>query len=229
MIEYIYVIENLKNGKFYLGRTNDPAQRKRAHFSELKRNGHGNPRLQAAFNKYGLEAFRFSVVDIAYGDEIEAKEAEWFAAFDQNKSFLYNCHFQTFGGPIISRPHSPESAEKISEAIRNGTRRYVFSILDERYYDQKPYRYLANKHGVGSSTLIRYVPEWEALRGVKMPTSFQVEGSRDRVGKFVELFDEIGPAAMRHLEQLNLTRKSLKKYLPEFGVEYGNVLIRPAA
>lgn len=226
-MQYIYVIENRNNGKFYIGRTNKPDARRRGHFSELRRGIHGNPRLQASFNKHGEKSFEFKVVDSCEDDVIEAKEAEWFQAFECNKSFLYNCHFNTHGGPKIWKPHTPESAAKISEAIKNGTRKYIFAILDERYNNKKSYRFLAKKHGVGANTLLDYIPEWEAKTGLKMPVSFQVEGSRERVSKFVELFSEIGVAAIRHLNELNVTRKSLKKYLPEFGIDYHQVLIRP--
>jgi group I intron endonuclease len=89
-MEYIYIIENSKTGKFYIGRTNDPSARKRCHLSELRRGVHGNPRLQASFNKHGEDAFEFKVVDSATPEMITAKEAEWFSAFDENKNYLYN-------------------------------------------------------------------------------------------------------------------------------------------
>lgn len=228
-MEYIYVIENRNNGKFYIGRTNNPAARRRGHFSELRRGIHNNPRLQNSFNKHGEEAFDFKVVDNAPAEQIEAKEAEWFASFEHDNNLLYNCHFRTHGGPIICKPHSPESAAKISEAIKNGTRKYIFTILDERYHDKRSFRYLAKKHGVGANTLLDYIPEWEERTGLKMPVSFQVEGSRERVKKFAELFSSIGSDAMRKLTELGVTRKSLKKYLPEFGIRYEEVLIRPTA
>lgn len=226
-MQYIYVIENLNNGKFYIGRTNKPDARRRGHFSELRRGIHGNPRLQASFNKHGENAFEFKVVDSCEDSQVEAKEAEWFDAFESNKSILYNCHFNTHGGPICYGPMPKETAIKISNAIKDGTRKYIFAILDERYNDKRSYRFLAKKHGVGANTLLDYTPEWEAKTGLKMPVSFQVEGSRERVSKFVELFSEIGVAAIRHLNELNVTRKSLKKYLPEFGIDYHQVLIRP--
>lgn len=228
-MQYIYVIENRNNGKFYIGRTNNPAARRRGHFSELRRGIHGNPKLQLSFNKHGEGAFEFKVVDSAPADQIEDKEAEWFAAFECNTGFLYNCHFNTHGGPKIWKPHTPESAAKISQAIKNGTRKYIFTILDERYHDERSFRYLAKKHGVGANTLLDYIPEWEGKTGLKMPTSFQVEGSRERVRKFAELFSSIGSDAMRKLTELGVTRKSLKKYLPEFGIRYEEVLIRPTA
>lgn len=225
-MEYIYVIENKNSDKFYIGRTNDPAARKRGHLSELRRGIHGNPRLQASFNKHGESAFEFKVVDSAPSDSIHEKEAEWFAAFDCNKDYLYNCHFETFGGPKIWKPHTPESAAKISEAIKNGTRKYIFDILDERYAGSA-LRDLAKKYEVGANTLIDYTPEWEQLRGLTMPKSVQSEQTKQRVELFVAAFECFGSDALRSLKNFKLTRKSLKKYLPEFGMDLKQVLIRP--
>ena len=226
MIEYIYVIENKNSDKFYIGRTNDPAARKRGHLSELRRGVHGNPRLQASFNKHGEAAFEFKVVDSAPSDCIHEKEAEWFAAFDCNKDYLYNCHFETFGGPKIFKPHTPESAAKISEAIKNGTRKYIFDILDERYAGAS-IKSLAKKYEVGANTLLDYTLEWEQLRGLTMPKSVQSEQTKQRVELFVAAFECFGHDALRSLKNFKLTRKSLKKYLPEFGMDLKQVLIRP--
>lgn len=224
-MEYIYVIENKNSDKFYIGRTNNPAARKRGHLSELRRGIHGNPRLQNSFNKHGEDAFEFKVVDSAHSDCIHEKEAEWFAAFDCNKDYLYNCHFETFGGPKIWKPHTPESAAKISEAIKNGTRKYIFDILDERYAGAS-LKWLAKKHEVGANTLIDYTPEWEQLRGLTMPKSVQCEQTKQRVELFVAAFECFGHDALRSLKNFKLTRKSLKKYLPEFGMDFNQVLIR---
>jgi group I intron endonuclease len=226
MMEYIYVIENKNSDKFYIGRTNDPAARKRGHLSELRRGIHGNPRLQASFNKHGEAAFEFKVVDYAPSDCINEKEAEWFSAFDCNKDYLYNCHFETFGGPKIFKPHTPQSAAKISEAIKNGTRKYIFDILDERYAGAA-LRDLAKKYEVGANTLVDYTPEWEQLRGLTMPKSVQSEQTKQRVELFVAAFECFGHDALRSLKNFKLTRKSLKKYLPEFGMDLKQVLIRP--
>lgn len=225
-MEFIYVIENSATGKFYIGRTNNPASRKRAHFSELRRNAHGNPRLQSSFNKHGEDKFEFRVVDSAESKDICDKEAEWFAAFDCNKDYLYNCHFETFGGPKIFKPHTPESAAKISEAIKNGTRKYIFDILDERYAGAA-LKDLAKKYKVGANTLIDYTPEWEQLRCLTMPKSVQSEQTKQRVELFVAAFECFGSDALRSLKNFKLTRKSLKKYLPEFGMDLKQVLIRP--
>lgn len=221
-MEYIYIIENANTGKFYIGRTNDPAQRKRAHFSELRRGTHGNPRLQNSFNKHGEAAFEFKVVDSASADKIQAKEAEWFKAFDEDKTYLYNCHFKTIGGEGLARPHTAESKLKISEAIKDGTRKYIFDILDERYAGAS-IKYLAKKYQVGANTLLDYTPEWEQLRGLKMPKSVQEEASKQRVAEFVRLFMVVGDAALYELKSIGVSRRALTKYLPDFGLSFKDI------
>ena len=59
----IYRIRNTKNGKFYIGSSDDIARRwKEGHMSKLGRGIHENPHLQNAWNKYGRDAFAMEVV-----------------------------------------------------------------------------------------------------------------------------------------------------------------------
>lgn len=221
-MEYIYIIENSNTGKFYIGRTNDPASRKRSHLSELRRGKHGNPILQASFNKHGESAFKFKVVDSAESEFINNKEAEWFAAFDCNKSYLYNCHFETYGGPKIYGAMNKDTAIKISNTIKNGTRKYIFNILDERYKGES-LKKLAKKYHVSANTLINYTKEWEQLRGVYMPKSVQQESTKQRVAEFVKMFMIIGDDVMRDLKEFKLSRKALEKYLPSYGMSLSDL------
>jgi hypothetical protein len=224
-MEHIYIIENTNTGKFYLGRTNNPAARKRGHLSELRRNIHGNPRLQASFNKHGEKAFEFKVVDSASSDLIQSKELEWFAAFDENKEFLYNCHFQSYGGPKIFEPMKKETADKISKAIKNGTRKYIFEILDERYAGAS-LKKLAKTYNVGVNTLMDYTKEWEELRNLKMPRSVQSQKTKQNIEIFLAAIDCFGNEISKSFKKFKITKKSLKKYLPEFGVNFDNVFTK---
>lgn len=224
MIEFIYLIENKNTNKFYVGRTNNPAMRKRAHLSELRRGVHGNPKLQSSFKKHGEGAFEFKVVDSAPSSKIEEKEAEWFSYFDRDTARLYNCHFETRGGPKIWKPHTPQSAAKISEAIKNGTRKYIFEILDERYKGAS-LRALAKKYGVGANTLLDYTKEWEKLRRLKMPKSVQSESSKLRVEKFANDFKKNGEKVVRNMKSYNVSRKALAKYLPDHGLSMSDLRI----
>ena len=59
----IYQITNMVNGKYYIGSTESFARREWQHKYDLKRNAHKNPRIQAAWNKYGPDAFVFEVIE----------------------------------------------------------------------------------------------------------------------------------------------------------------------
>ena len=222
MSHYIYIIENTVNGKFYVGRTNNHAARKRGHYSELRRGVHGNPRLQNAWNKYGEQSFVFQVVDSAPEHLIEKKEAEWFATFECDKSYLYNCHFETHGGPKIWQPHTPESKLKISEAIKNGTRKYIFDILDEGYKSRLGINQLAIKNSVGGTTLMTYKQEWESIRGVAYGHP-QSAATKERMEVFAEAYSLFGLEVMRHLDKFKVSVQSIKKYAAEFNLDWNSL------
>lgn len=59
----IYRITNMANGHYYIGSAESFARREWQHKYALKRNEHKNPRLQAAWNKYGGDMFVFEVLE----------------------------------------------------------------------------------------------------------------------------------------------------------------------
>jgi group I intron endonuclease len=63
MDQGIYKIINVVNNKFYIGSAVSFRKRKARHFSELRKGKHNNRHLQAAWNKYGEQAFVFVVIE----------------------------------------------------------------------------------------------------------------------------------------------------------------------
>ena len=59
----IYKITNIVNDKIYVGQSIAIKQRWSQHKAELRKNKHGNCHLQKAWNKYGEEKFKFSVLE----------------------------------------------------------------------------------------------------------------------------------------------------------------------
>ena len=62
-ISAIYKIENLINGKIYIGSASFLYSRWGRHRKRLREGKHYNAHLQAAWNKYGEDQFQFSIVE----------------------------------------------------------------------------------------------------------------------------------------------------------------------
>lgn len=120
----IYKIINVVNNKFYVGSAVNFRRRKIGHWHKLKRGDHANRHLQAAWNKYGAQAFVFVIVE-ELADSVDLLEAEnrWLKEH-VGKEYCYNIArdsvsigLGTYGelNPMYGRrfSHTPEAKEKI--------------------------------------------------------------------------------------------------------------------
>jgi len=94
----IYKILNLKNGKYYVGSSNNITNRLRYyHYKDLTMNKHFNKHLQRAWNKYGEKCFRFYIVkgmSLSVTDkELLREEQKHLDSMSENRQRYYN---QTF-------------------------------------------------------------------------------------------------------------------------------------
>lgn len=127
MARGIYKIINVVNNKFYVGSAVDLKRRKTRHFSELRNGKHNNRHLQAAWVKYGEQAFIFVVVESLADDaDLLAAENVWLKAH-VGKEYCYNIGVDATapmlgaGGeasPTWGYRHSAENLQRIGVASK---------------------------------------------------------------------------------------------------------------
>lgn len=123
----IYKIVNVTNQKFYVGSTMDTRERFRTHRNKLRGNRHHCKHLQAAWNKYGEECFRFAVVEeVASAAALQAAEDVWLQEW-VGKEQCYNSGLRSDapwrGASGVQTPNfgvsvSAEQKQRISETLK---------------------------------------------------------------------------------------------------------------
>jgi|ERR1035437_1428348 group I intron endonuclease len=116
----IYSITNTLTGMVYYGQSNNIDKRIAKHRYTLKYGFHRNPHLQAAWNKYGKDAFEFKPVEIVEDITIYLTpiEKKWFDSTTnkynirepENKASLTEEH--------IKRLSEAHKGKKLSEAAK---------------------------------------------------------------------------------------------------------------
>ena len=127
MARGIYKIINVVNNKFYVGSAVDLKRRKARHFSELRNGRHNNRHLQAAWGKYGEQAFVFVVVEqLATDADLLAAENVWLKEH-VGKDYCYNIGVDATApmlgmsgelSPTWGYKHSGENLKKIGVASK---------------------------------------------------------------------------------------------------------------
>ena len=87
IISGIYCIKNTLNNKYYVGRSNNIYKRWRQHKKQLADGDHVNKHLQSAVDKYGIDNFEFSILEIVEEDCLNEREQHWIktlSAFGEN-------------------------------------------------------------------------------------------------------------------------------------------------
>jgi group I intron endonuclease len=126
---YIYVIENNRSGKSYVGQARDPDKRRREHF----RGSPGCPYLKAAIEKYGNACFDFVLLEACSSqEELNRKEQYWIAFLGTEAPSGYNL---TRGGEGMPSP-SKETRDKLSKAKRGKNSPWWGKSLSEKHKEK---------------------------------------------------------------------------------------------
>ncbi len=109
----IYAITNTVNGKKYIGSAVNLSARWRKHKSALGISKHHNCYLQSAWNKYGKDAFEFSVVEYVPDKTLLiAAEQKHIDSIEKDGSY----NFCRVAGSILGVKRSPETLAKMRES-----------------------------------------------------------------------------------------------------------------
>jgi group I intron endonuclease len=113
MKNVIYKIRNITNNKFYVGSTVNTETRFKAHRRYLRAGRHQSPHMQAAWDKYGEECFKFEVVEQLDNSEgLLTAEQVW---LDEHagKPYCYNWATDA-SAPIRGKKHTQDALDKIA-------------------------------------------------------------------------------------------------------------------
>lgn len=112
----IYKIENLVNGKFYIGSSIKIYYRIRRHLSDLLKNKHANPKLQSSFNKHGESNFITTILEFV--EEKDLLEREEF--YINTLKPVYNCMTIKIGRPVITDEMRRKASISVRKAMAEG-------------------------------------------------------------------------------------------------------------
>lgn len=126
----IYVIKCLPTGKCYVGSALNCRSRTKTHKTRLKRGIHINKHLQAAWNKYGPDAFTFEVLEICKSEnELVEREQWWINKLQSGKS--------KFGFNIAAAVRQEMPAEQLSFILKD----YWASLTPEERDAREAYKH----------------------------------------------------------------------------------------
>ncbi len=106
----IYKITCTANKKIYIGSAANLRVRQQNHWSDLRRNKHGNKHLQNAWNKYGEQTFIFDVLELVLPMSLTAREQYWLNKLEPFGDRGFNGN--TIAGSTLGRKLSPEHIAK---------------------------------------------------------------------------------------------------------------------
>jgi group I intron endonuclease len=105
------------NGKYYIGSSTSFERRVWSHKYELKNGKHKNPKLQAAWNKYGEAAFVFEILETVAEEENLLACEDRYLAGKVGLPECYNINFYAEHSRL-GIPHSDEAKAKISDKVQ---------------------------------------------------------------------------------------------------------------
>lgn len=131
----VYLITT-PSGRRYVGSAVDYRRRVSTHKYQLRRKAHHNPKLQAAWNKYGEDCILFEEIFCCHKDDVVLFEQK---LMDQLKPEL---NINKFAGSRLGMRHSPKALAKMSASSKGRkateeTRRKLSEIAKAKRHSEE--------------------------------------------------------------------------------------------
>jgi group I intron endonuclease len=206
---YIYKITNTLNNKCYIGITtkNNPNDRWREHINSIKYDN-GCPLLVRAFNKHGIDNFKFEVIIICFDEDLYEYEKDYILKYKSFGPNGYNAHpGGEFGGNFKGRKHSAETKLKI------GIKSSEYNSKEEVKQKKRENMIQFNKtHNIGE--LMRKSIKWqESKKNTRIRKELSDE-TKSKISKSVKLhFDNNGTSINKKKHSEIMTKINGRKII----------------
>lgn len=91
MIYFVYGIFNILNGKFYIGKSNDPFKRWREHKSLAFNGSNDCPKIYNAIRKYGIDNLEFIIIQKFLLEQESLDAEKYYINYFNAINYGYNC------------------------------------------------------------------------------------------------------------------------------------------
>jgi len=115
----------------YIGSSININERIKSHKNCLLKNKHHSIKLQNTYNKYGIEAFIYEVIEYCDNIELLSKEQEYIDLYDSYNNG-YNCAKMSTN-PMLNRKHSDVTKLKMSTNNRGENHHFYGKKLSEEH------------------------------------------------------------------------------------------------
>lgn len=107
----IYMIQNNRTGDSYIGSSKTLSRRLRDHFRKLKKGNHENPFIQNSYNKYGKDAFVYTILEFCTEEQLRNREQHFVDSLNPKFNIIKE----------VKRHALPEeSRQKVSATLKEG-------------------------------------------------------------------------------------------------------------